>query len=150
MTYILTTRIKSYTRRTWRQQRRRDGTWVERLCVCELMCVWVTGRWREADLTQKASRRPGCGWQWLWESGAGEMWCVCLGGGVSNRTGWSDVLFGVGGESASCFSPFFTEGCSQWRQLFEGANLEVTPCISLVVEGHMCNREVFPPPPYPP
>lgn len=50
---------------------------------------------------------------------------VCIGGGgVSNRTGWSDVLFGVGGgESASCFSPFLRRAAANGDSSLKGLTL---------------------------
>lgn len=82
-------------------------------------------------------------------SGVGVGWwarvcvCVVVVGGAAG-TGQSGVLFGEGGEGASSFTPSFMVGHSQWRQLFEGANLEVTRPSALWLREHMCT---YPPRP---
>lgn len=126
LTYIFTIAIGSCTRRTWRQQQRRDGTWIiQYIWLCVDVCLGYRGRGAGVELTQNSSRQSGGGWQWLWESSAG---------GRGRRTAVSQsrdwwvrcVIWGGWGERLK-FHSLFTLGCSQWRQLFEGANLEVTP-----------------------
>lgn len=147
LTYIFTSLIRAV--RGGLEGSNREGMGHELyiwLCVDVYVCLGYRGWGGGFDLTQKASRRPGGGWQWLWESSAGERWR-----GVRQSRDWLVwcVIWGGCGERFK-FHSLFTLGRSQWRQLFEGANLEVTPRASLVVEGHMCSREAFPPRPHPP
>lgn len=82
-----------------------------------------------------------------WEGGGsgmvGSRVRVCGGGEGVLLVGL--VLFGEGGEGASSFTPSFMVGHSQWRQLFEGTNLEVTRASALWLKEHMCT---YPPTPH--
>lgn len=129
------------------------------VCLCLCMCVWLWvclgykgvgvhgwvggGGGGGADLTQKASRRPGRGWQWLWESRAGER---RGGGGEGGRagTGLSGVLFGEGGENASSFTPLLRQATANGDGSLKGLTLRWPPHQSCGSGAHVQQRSISP------